>query len=190
MSGFDDYLRRSSTAEGERSAPMTQEEVPPTPKKGTCTTHRLRRRARSEPEELNSSIVDYYAINILNHTRKPGLGILRCEGREDGAVAARGATTAGTGIALRAARRIIQKAAPAGATFHREPRHVGFRTFLFVCSRGDKHSGRQMPGPRADGRRIVPLKRRSVYGLPADRGQLLPWDFFLFARQPPPVGKH
>ena len=28
-----------------------------------------------------------------------------------------------------------------------------------------------MPGPRADSRRIVPLKRRSVYGLRADRRQ-------------------
>ena len=45
-------------------------------------------------------------------------------------MAARGATTAGAGIALRAARRINQKAAPACATFHREPRHVGFRTFF------------------------------------------------------------
>ncbi len=48
-------------------------------------------------------------------------------------MAARGATTAGAGIALRAARRINQKAAPARATFHREPRHVGFRTFFLYA---------------------------------------------------------
>ncbi len=45
-------------------------------------------------------------------------------------MAARGATTAGAGFALRAARRIDQKAARASATFHGEPRHVGFRTFF------------------------------------------------------------
>src|SRR5437879_348155 len=36
------------------------------------------------------------------------------------------------------------------------------QNLLFVCSRRDEHSSGQIPGPRADGRRIVPLKRRSV----------------------------
>ncbi|PYU38907.1 MAG: hypothetical protein DMG54_28695 [Acidobacteria bacterium] len=49
-------------------------------------------------------------------------------------MAARGATTAGAGIALRAARRINQKAASACAIFHREPRHVGFRTFFLSAA--------------------------------------------------------
>ena len=36
------------------------------------------------------------------------------------------------------------------------------QNLLFVCSRRDEHSSGQIPGPRADGRRIVPLKHRSV----------------------------
>ena len=43
------------------------------------------------------------------------------------------------------------------------------QNLLFVCSRRDEHSGGQILGRRADGRRIVPLKRRSVCGLRADR---------------------
>ena len=36
------------------------------------------------------------------------------------------------------------------------------QNLLFVCSRRDEHSSGQIPGTRADGRRIVPLKRCSV----------------------------
>jgi hypothetical protein len=42
----------------------------------------------------------------------------------------RGATTTGADIGLKAASRINPQAATACPTFHREPRQVGFRTFL------------------------------------------------------------
>jgi hypothetical protein len=65
-------------------------------------------------------------------------------------VAARGATTTGAGIALKAARRINQKAAPACATFHHEPRQVGIRTFFLVGVTDT--GGSQISGSGADGR--------------------------------------
>jgi len=70
-------------------------------------------------------------------------------------MAARGATTTRAGIALKAARRINQKAAPACATFHREPRQVGFRT-SFLSAVGVTNTGgsggSQISGSGADGR--------------------------------------
>ena len=67
-------------------------------------------------------------------------------------MAARGATTTGAGIALKAARRINQKAAPACATFHREPRQVGFRIFFLSAVGVTNTGGSQISGSGADGR--------------------------------------
>jgi hypothetical protein len=67
-------------------------------------------------------------------------------------VAARGATTTGAGIALKAASRINQQAAPACPTFHREPRQVAFRTFFLSPVGVTNTGGRQISGSGADGR--------------------------------------
>src|SRR5437016_13534663 len=53
------------------------------------------------------------------------------------------------------------------------------QNLLFVCSRRDEHSSGQIPGPRADGRRIVPLKRRSV----TDCGRII-GNSYRISRQP------
>ena len=58
----------------------------------------------------------------------------------------RGATTAGAGIALKATRRINQKVAPACATFHREPRQVGFRTFFLSAVGVTNTAAGRFPG--------------------------------------------
>jgi hypothetical protein len=84
-------------------------------------------------------------------------------------VAARGATSAEAGIALRAARRINQKAARASATFHRQPRHVGFGTFFLSVVDVTNTPAVRFPGREQTVGEWFPLKRRSVYGLRADR---------------------
>src|SRR5437879_4356421 len=80
-----------------------------------------------------------------------------------------GGNPTGAGSALKAARRINQKATPVCATFHREPRQVGFRTFFLSAVGVTNTGGIRFPAREQTVGRIVPLKCRSVYGLRTDR---------------------